>query len=63
MKTINTLTLTSVNSVLLFLASFGISYALVSEIFFGNPKREFLGIMICLLVAGIASKMRKQAEK
>lgn len=62
MKTANTSKLTAVSSIMIFLASFGISYSLVSEFFFEQPKREFLGIMVCLLVAGIASRMRKRAE-
>ncbi len=62
MKTVNTSKISSVNSVMLFLASFGISYSLVSEFAFERPKRELLAIMICLLVASFASKKRENAE-
>ncbi len=62
MKTINASKNSSVNSVILFLASFGISYSLVSEFAFGRPKRELVAIMICLLVASFASKKREKAE-
>jgi len=62
MKSVNTSSLSSVNSVMLFLASFGISYSLVSEFIYGHSKREFLGFMICLLAVSIASRKRQQAE-
>lgn len=52
---------TSINSLLIFLASLGISFSLVNEFVFDRPKRELLVIMICLLVAGFTSKKRQQA--
>ena len=63
MKTTNTSKLTSVHSVMIFVASLGISYALVSEFFFERPKRELLLVMIGTLVAGIASRKRQQTEQ
>lgn len=54
---------TSVSSLLIFLASFGISFSLVNEFVFDKPKSELLVIMICLLVAGFASKKRNQSKR
>ncbi|SHI36136.1 hypothetical protein [Flavobacterium terrae] len=62
MKTINTSKISSVNSIMLFLASFGISYSLVSEFAFERPNRELLVIIICLLAGSFASKKREKAE-
>ncbi|WP_313804735.1 hypothetical protein [Flavobacterium sp.] len=63
MKTSTNKKSTPVNSLLIFLASFGIGFALINEFVFDRPKRALLAIMICLLVVGIASKKRQQAEK
>jgi len=46
-----------------FVASSGISYALVSEFLFESPKRELLLVIIGMLVAGIASRKRQQTEQ
>lgn len=50
-------------SILIFFSSLGIGYSLTSQFVYHKPKSEILVVMICLLVAGIASKMRKQTEQ
>lgn len=48
---------------LLFFSSLGIGYSLVSQFVYNKPKSELLVVMICLLVAGIASRLREKHSK
>jgi len=50
-------------SILIFFSSLGIGYSLVSQFAYNKSKSEILVVMTCLLVVGIASKMRKQTEQ
>lgn len=55
-------TIKNASSLLIVMSIIGIVTFLVSEFVFDRPKRELLIIMGCLLVAGIASRKRQQAE-
>lgn len=46
------------NYVTIFVTSLGISYALISQIFYNKSNMELLVIMICLLSVGVTSKLK-----
>ncbi|WP_310377281.1 hypothetical protein [Flavobacterium sp.] len=46
----------------IFIAAMGISYALVSQIFYNKSNIELLVIMICLLSVGVTSKLKHNNE-
>lgn len=48
---------------MIFFSSVGIGYALISQFFYNKPKIEILAVMVCLLVAGIASRLREKYSK
>jgi fructose-specific phosphotransferase system IIC component len=48
---------------MIFLGATGISYEIVREFVFHKPQSHLLGIMLCLLIAGTASTLRKKYTK
>lgn len=48
---------------MIFFSSLGIGYALINQFIYDKPKTEILAVMICLLVAGIASRLREKYSK
>jgi hypothetical protein len=51
------------NFVSIFIASLGISYALVSQIFYNKSNLELIVVMICLFSVRLFSSVRKNNSK